>query len=52
MSVSLCQDLSGGMVVSDVQVISEKEVIPHGYCYIPEFMESSKTSQYMHTRHH
>ncbi|XP_060755305.1 multivesicular body subunit 12A isoform X2 [Neoarius graeffei] len=34
------KDLSGGMVVSDVQMISEKDVIPHGYCYIPEFMES------------
>ncbi|XP_053085932.1 multivesicular body subunit 12A [Pangasianodon hypophthalmus] len=37
------KDLSGGMVVSDVQVISEKEVIPHAYCYIPEFMESKST---------
>ncbi|XP_072514056.1 multivesicular body subunit 12A [Salminus brasiliensis] len=34
------KDLSGGMVVSDVQVISDKDTIPHGYCYIPEFMES------------
>ncbi|KAG9262877.1 multivesicular body subunit 12A [Astyanax mexicanus] len=33
------KDLSGGMVVSDVQVISDKDTIPHGYCYIPEFME-------------
>ncbi|KAM9454467.1 multivesicular body subunit 12A [Clarias gariepinus] len=37
------KDLSGGMVVSDVQVISEKDVIPHGYCYIPEFMESKSS---------
>ncbi|XP_076838963.1 multivesicular body subunit 12A isoform X2 [Brachyhypopomus gauderio] len=34
------KDLSGGMVVSDVQVISDKETIPHGYCYVPEFMDS------------
>ncbi|XP_066516514.1 multivesicular body subunit 12A [Hoplias malabaricus] len=33
------KDLAGGMVVSDVQVISDKDTIPHGYCYIPEFME-------------
>ncbi|KAI7811099.1 multivesicular body subunit 12A [Triplophysa rosa] len=33
------RDLSGGMVVADVQVISDKETIPHGYCYIPEYLE-------------
>ncbi|XP_051993846.1 multivesicular body subunit 12A [Xyrauchen texanus] len=33
------KDLSGGMVVADVQVISDKETIPHGYCYIPEYLE-------------
>ncbi|XP_062865915.1 multivesicular body subunit 12A [Trichomycterus rosablanca] len=33
------KDVSGGMVVSDVQVISERDAIPHGYCYISEFME-------------
>ncbi|KAM6971829.1 multivesicular body subunit 12A [Aplochiton taeniatus] len=33
------KNLSGGMVVSDVQVISDKEAIPHGYCYIPEHLE-------------
>ncbi|KAK6301008.1 hypothetical protein J4Q44_G00291060 [Coregonus suidteri] len=33
------KDMSGGMVVSDVQVISEKETVPHGYCYIPEHLE-------------
>ncbi|XP_047659196.1 multivesicular body subunit 12A isoform X1 [Tachysurus fulvidraco] len=37
------KDLSGGMMVSDVQVISDKDVIPHGYCYIPEFMESKSS---------
>ncbi|XP_026054448.1 multivesicular body subunit 12A isoform X1 [Carassius auratus] len=33
------KDLSAGMVVADVQVITDKETIPHGYCYIPEFLE-------------
>ncbi|XP_016431589.1 multivesicular body subunit 12A-like [Sinocyclocheilus rhinocerous] len=33
------KDLSGGMVVADVQVITDKEPIPHGYCYVPEFLE-------------
>ncbi|KAA0721657.1 Multivesicular body subunit 12A ESCRT-I complex subunit MVB12A [Triplophysa tibetana] len=33
------RDLSGGMVVADVLVISDKETIPHGYCYIPEYLE-------------
>ncbi|KAM4603754.1 multivesicular body subunit 12A isoform 2-T2 [Polymixia lowei] len=33
------KDLSGGMVVSDIQVISDKEAIPHGYCYIAEHLE-------------
>ncbi|XP_073697777.1 multivesicular body subunit 12A [Garra rufa] len=37
------KDLSGGMVVADVKVITDKETIPHGYCYIPEFLEP-KTS--------
>ncbi|XP_034150439.1 multivesicular body subunit 12A-like isoform X1 [Esox lucius] len=30
---------SGGMVVSDIQVISDKEAIPSGYCFIPEHLE-------------
>ncbi|KAJ8251354.1 hypothetical protein GJAV_G00220450 [Gymnothorax javanicus] len=30
---------AGGMVVSDIQVITEKEAIPHGYCFIPEYLE-------------
>ncbi|XP_071783820.1 multivesicular body subunit 12A [Centroberyx gerrardi] len=33
------KELSGGMVVSDVQVISDKDSIPHGYCYIAEYLE-------------
>ncbi|XP_051559382.1 multivesicular body subunit 12A-like [Myxocyprinus asiaticus] len=37
--LSYSKDLSGGMVVADVQVISDKETIPHGYCYIPEYLE-------------
>uniref|UniRef100_A0A671M0Z5 Multivesicular body subunit 12A n=1 Tax=Sinocyclocheilus anshuiensis TaxID=1608454 RepID=A0A671M0Z5_9TELE len=37
--LSYSKDLSGGMVVADVQVITDKETIPHGYCYIPEFLE-------------
>ncbi|XP_036405642.1 multivesicular body subunit 12A-like [Megalops cyprinoides] len=28
-----------GKVVSDIQVISDKEPIPHGYSYIPEYLE-------------
>lgn len=43
-SLSL-QDLSGGMVVSDIQLISDKESIPHGYCYIAEHLEPS---EYIH----
>ncbi|XP_069023154.1 multivesicular body subunit 12A isoform X1 [Embiotoca jacksoni] len=35
--------LTGGMVVTDIQVISEKDSIPHGYCYIAEHLEP-KTS--------
>ncbi|XP_035253510.1 multivesicular body subunit 12A-like [Anguilla anguilla] len=31
---------AGGMVVSDIQVISDKEPIPHGYCFIPEYLDS------------
>ncbi|XP_076143416.1 multivesicular body subunit 12A [Alosa pseudoharengus] len=33
------KDQTGGMVVSDIRVITDREAIPHGYCYIPEFME-------------
>ncbi|XP_035262043.1 multivesicular body subunit 12A-like isoform X2 [Anguilla anguilla] len=38
----LCYSMKtgGGMVVSDMQVISEKESTPHGYCYIPEYLEA------------
>ncbi|XP_042341853.1 multivesicular body subunit 12A [Plectropomus leopardus] len=34
------KDLAGGMVVSDIQLISEKDSIPHGYCYIAEHLEA------------
>ncbi|XP_070777087.1 multivesicular body subunit 12A-like [Enoplosus armatus] len=37
------KDLAGGMVVSDIQLISDKDSIPHGYCYIAEHLEP-KTS--------
>ncbi|TKS68985.1 Multivesicular body subunit 12A ESCRT-I complex subunit MVB12A [Collichthys lucidus] len=32
-------DMAGGMVVSDIQLITDKESIPHGYCYIAEHLE-------------
>uniref|UniRef100_UPI0037E8A2CC multivesicular body subunit 12A n=1 Tax=Semicossyphus pulcher TaxID=241346 RepID=UPI0037E8A2CC len=35
-----CKDLAGGMVLSDIQLISDKDSIPHGYCYIAEHLES------------
>ncbi|TRY86180.1 hypothetical protein DNTS_030223, partial [Danionella cerebrum] len=38
-SLSEDGDISGGMVVADIQVISDKETIPHGYCFIPEYLE-------------
>ncbi|XP_077380381.1 multivesicular body subunit 12A [Festucalex cinctus] len=34
---------SGGMVVSDIQLISEKDAIPHGYCFIAEHLEPKAT---------
>ncbi|XP_068607341.1 multivesicular body subunit 12A [Brachionichthys hirsutus] len=37
------KDLEGGMVVTDIQVISDKESIPHGYCYIAEHLEPRAT---------
>lgn len=37
------KDLTGGMVVSDVQLISDKDSIPHGYCYIAEYLEPKAT---------
>ncbi|KAK2815882.1 hypothetical protein Q5P01_026349 [Channa striata] len=33
------KDLTGGMVVSDIQLISDKDSIPHGYCFIAEYLE-------------
>lgn len=44
-SLSL-QDVASGMVVADIQLISDKELIPHGYCYIAEHLEPS---EYTHT---
>ncbi|XP_028316011.1 multivesicular body subunit 12A [Gouania willdenowi] len=37
------KDLTGGSVVSDIQVISDKDSIPHGYCYIAEHLEPKAT---------
>ncbi|KAG7223723.1 hypothetical protein INR49_026537 [Caranx melampygus] len=37
------KDLAGGMVVSDIQIISDKDSIPHGYCYIAEHLEPKAT---------
>ncbi|KAI4833006.1 hypothetical protein KUCAC02_015939 [Chaenocephalus aceratus] len=34
------KDLNGGMVVSDIQLISDKDSIPHGYCFIAEHLEA------------
>ncbi|XP_023805060.1 multivesicular body subunit 12A [Oryzias latipes] len=34
------KDLAGGVVVTDIQIITDKEAIPHGYCYIPEHLDS------------
>lgn len=32
------------MVVSDIQLISDKEAIPHGYSYIEEHLEPSENT--------
>ncbi|TNM85469.1 hypothetical protein fugu_007740 [Takifugu bimaculatus] len=37
------KDLACGMVVADIQLISDKESIPHGYCYIAEHLEPKAT---------
>ncbi|KAM9819541.1 multivesicular body subunit 12A [Syngnathus typhle] len=34
---------SGGMVVSDIQVITDKDAIPHGFCFIAEHLEPKAT---------
>ncbi|XP_037621486.1 multivesicular body subunit 12A [Sebastes umbrosus] len=34
------KDLNGGMVVSDIQLLSDKDSIPHGFCYIAEHLEA------------
>ena len=36
------QDVASGMVVADIRIISEKQSIPHGYCYIAEHLEPSE----------
>ncbi|CAG5928902.1 multivesicular body subunit 12A isoform 1-T2 [Menidia menidia] len=37
------KDLTGGMVVSDIQIVSEKDSIPHGYSYLTEHLEPKAT---------
>uniref|UniRef100_H2UAV3 Multivesicular body subunit 12A n=1 Tax=Takifugu rubripes TaxID=31033 RepID=H2UAV3_TAKRU len=44
------KDLACGMVVADIQLISDKESIPHGYCYIAEHLEPSEHT-HSHTQH-
>nr|XP_043884218.1 multivesicular body subunit 12A [Solea senegalensis]XP_043884219.1 multivesicular body subunit 12A [Solea senegalensis] len=34
------KDLTCGMVVSDVQLLSDKDAIPHGFCFIAEHLEA------------
>ncbi|KAM8879254.1 multivesicular body subunit 12A isoform 2-T2 [Spinachia spinachia] len=34
------KELTSGMVVSDIRLISDKEAIPHGYSYIAEHLEA------------
>lgn len=41
------QDSAGGMVVSDIRILSDKDSLPHGYCFIAEHLEPSE-----HTRIH
>ncbi|XP_008315772.1 multivesicular body subunit 12A [Cynoglossus semilaevis] len=33
------KDQRGGMVVSDIQLLSDKDPVPHGYCFISEHLE-------------
>nr|XP_057929197.1 multivesicular body subunit 12A [Doryrhamphus excisus] len=35
--------MSGGMVVADIQLITDKDAIPHGYCFIAEHLEPKAT---------
>lgn len=37
------KDLKDGMVVSDIQIISDRDSIPHGYSYISEYLDSKTT---------
>ncbi|MEQ2231743.1 hypothetical protein ILYODFUR_003780, partial [Ilyodon furcidens] len=37
------KDLKGGVVVSDIQIISDKDSIPHGYSYITEYLDPKTT---------
>uniref|UniRef100_A0A3B4F1N4 Multivesicular body subunit 12A n=1 Tax=Pundamilia nyererei TaxID=303518 RepID=A0A3B4F1N4_9CICH len=37
------KDSAGGMVVSDIRIISDKDSLPHGYCFIAEHLEPKAT---------
>ncbi|XP_015228092.1 PREDICTED: multivesicular body subunit 12A [Cyprinodon variegatus] len=37
------KDLKRGEVLSDIQIISDKDSIPHGYSYIPEYLDPKTT---------
>lgn len=47
------QDSAGGMVVSDIRILSDKDSLPHGYCFIAEHLEPSEhTHLYLFSRMH
>ncbi|XP_005931396.1 multivesicular body subunit 12A [Haplochromis burtoni] len=37
------KDSAGGMVVTDIRIISDKDSLPHGYCFIAEHLEPKAT---------
>ncbi|XP_031583266.1 multivesicular body subunit 12A [Oreochromis aureus] len=37
------KDSAGGMVVSDIRILSDKDSLPHGYCFIAEHLEPKAT---------
>ncbi|KAM4594824.1 multivesicular body subunit 12A [Fundulus diaphanus] len=37
------KDLKDGVVVSDIQILSDKDSIPHGYSYITEYLDPKTT---------
>ncbi|XP_015204496.2 multivesicular body subunit 12A isoform X2 [Lepisosteus oculatus] len=32
--------MTASMVVQDIRIVLDKETIPHGYCYIPEYLDN------------